>query len=56
MQCVVNLSNKNEEIEIVTDIDENIMNKFEDFMIKENISSEELVNILIDSFYSKLRL
>lgn len=51
MKCVINLYSEDEEIEIMTDLEEETVRKLEEFCKEERISSEDLIHILISNFF-----
>ena len=50
MKCTITLSDNYEEFEIVTEINNEIIDKLNNFIEEENISSEDLVHLLIEEF------
>lgn len=50
MKCVVNLYDENENIEIVTDINDEIIKEFQKFIDDTDLSSEQFIHVLIKTF------
>lgn len=56
MKCVVNLYGKNNEKEIVTDVEDDYIERINEYLLKENIGTDELVVKLIENFIESRRL
>lgn len=49
MKCVVNLYDSYENIEIVTEIEDRIIKKLNNFIEDESISSEDLIHLMVEN-------
>ena len=50
MKCVIHLSGNDDEIEIVTDLDDESISKLNQYMNEEEISSDILVKLIVRNF------